>query len=45
MKNIYKSFTVSGVVATVSLSDLPPSLAITPESQPTKPQRTVVFDR
>lgn len=36
MKNIYKSLTVSAIVATVSLSALPQSLAITHESQPTK---------
>lgn len=34
MKNIYKSLTVSAIVATVSLSALPQSLAITHESQP-----------
>lgn len=33
MKNIYKSLTVSAIVATVSLSALPQSLAITHESQ------------
>lgn len=39
MKKIYKSLTVSAIVATVStvsLSALPQSLAITHESQPTK---------
>lgn len=41
MKKIYKSLTVSAIVATVSLSALPQSLAITHESQPTKQQRTV----
>ncbi|WP_172864432.1 DNA-binding protein [Staphylococcus aureus] len=45
MKKIYKSLTVSAIVATVSLSALPQSLAITHESQPTKQQRTVLFDR
>lgn len=45
MKNIYKSLTVSAIVATVSLSALPQSLAITHESQPTKQQQTVLFDR
>ncbi len=44
MKKIYKSLTVSAIVATVSLSALPQSLAITHESQPTKQQRTVSFD-
>ncbi|GBY01687.1 putative ABC-type transporter [Staphylococcus aureus] len=43
MKKIYKSLTVSAIVATVSLSALPQSLAITHESQPTKQQRTVLF--
>ncbi|MEZ2029908.1 hypothetical protein QUC46_17860, partial [Staphylococcus aureus] len=38
MKKIYKSLTVSAIVATVSLSALPQSLAITHESQPTKQQ-------
>lgn len=45
MKKIYKSLTVSAIVATVSLSALPQSLAITHESQSTKQQRTVLFDR
>ncbi len=45
MKKIYKSLTVSAIVATVSFSALPQSLAITHESQPTKQQRTVLFDR
>lgn len=45
MKNIYKSLTVSAIVATVSLSALPQSLAITHESQPIKQQQTVLFDR
>ncbi|WP_241373665.1 bifunctional metallophosphatase/5'-nucleotidase [Staphylococcus aureus] len=45
MKKIYKSLTVSAIVATVSLSALPQSLAITHESQPTKQQQTVLFDR
>ncbi len=39
-----KSLTVSAIVATVSLSALPQSLAITHESQPTKQQRTVLFN-
>lgn len=43
MKKIYKSLTVSAIVATVSLSTLPQSLAITHESQPTKQQRTVYY--
>lgn len=45
MKKIYKSLTVSAIVATISLSVLPQSLAITHESQHTKQQRTVLFDR
>lgn len=45
MKKIYKSLTVSAIVATVSLSALPQSLAITHESQPTKQQQTILFDR
>lgn len=45
MKKIYKSLTVSAIVATVSLSAMPQSIAITHASQPTKQQQTVLFDR